>query len=131
MSYNTKNYTEQGGDRTVIGGELKFEEGAVISGDGAADLAAVATETTLGGVKAATKGAGDTVEVKIDGTSKKLYVPTYPVLPTAATASTAGLVSMAANVEAVATEGALADVITALNALLAALKAAGTMAADG
>ncbi|MFA9398833.1 MAG: Head fiber protein [Clostridiaceae bacterium] len=28
MSYNTKNYTEQGGERTVIGGELD------ITGDG-------------------------------------------------------------------------------------------------
>jgi len=38
-----------------------------------------------GGVKADTKGAGDTVEVKIDGSTEKLYVPTYPVLPVKAT----------------------------------------------
>jgi len=38
-----------------------------------------------GGIKADTKGAGDTVEVKIDGSTEKLYVPTYPVLPVKAT----------------------------------------------
>lgn len=30
--YNAKNYTEQGGDRTVIGGELVFENGGKVSG---------------------------------------------------------------------------------------------------
>lgn len=32
MSSNVKNYTEQGGARTVIGGELVFEDGARVSG---------------------------------------------------------------------------------------------------
>lgn len=32
MSYNTKNYTEQGGCKTVIGGELEFKEGARVTG---------------------------------------------------------------------------------------------------
>ena len=32
MSYNTKNYTEQGGEKTVIGGELIIEEGAKVTG---------------------------------------------------------------------------------------------------
>lgn len=32
MSYNTKNYTEQGGEKTVIGGELEVKEGARVSG---------------------------------------------------------------------------------------------------
>lgn len=32
MSYNTKNYTEQGGDVTHIGGSLIFDEGASVSG---------------------------------------------------------------------------------------------------
>ena len=32
MSYNTKNYTEQGGEKTVIGGELVTEEGAKVTG---------------------------------------------------------------------------------------------------
>jgi len=32
MSYNTKNYTEQGGDKTVIGGTLEIKEGASVTG---------------------------------------------------------------------------------------------------
>ena len=32
MSYNAKNYTEQGGEKTVIGGELVIEEGAKVTG---------------------------------------------------------------------------------------------------
>ena len=32
MSYNTKNYTEQGGEKTVIGGTLEFKEGATVTG---------------------------------------------------------------------------------------------------
>ena len=38
MSYNTKNYTEQGGEKTVIGGEVVIkgkvtvEEGAIVEG---------------------------------------------------------------------------------------------------
>ena len=32
MSYNTKHYTEQGGEKTVIGGVLEIKEGASITG---------------------------------------------------------------------------------------------------
>jgi len=32
MSYNTKNYTEQGGGKTVIGGTLEIKEGASVTG---------------------------------------------------------------------------------------------------
>lgn len=32
MNCNTKNYTEQGGDVTYIGGKLIFEEGATVEG---------------------------------------------------------------------------------------------------
>jgi len=32
MSYNTKNYTEPGGEKTVIGGELEIKEGARVTG---------------------------------------------------------------------------------------------------
>lgn len=32
MSYSAKNYTEQGGDKTVIGGTLEIKEGATITG---------------------------------------------------------------------------------------------------
>jgi hypothetical protein len=32
MSYNTKNYTEQGGEKTVIGGTLEIKEEATVVG---------------------------------------------------------------------------------------------------
>lgn len=32
MTYSTKNYTEQGGDKTVIGGTLEIKQGASVTG---------------------------------------------------------------------------------------------------
>ena len=59
MSYNSKNYTEQGGERTVIGGELVIknggrlilEEGADNSGLPSAANQAESTATTVSGLK--------------------------------------------------------------------------------
>lgn len=124
MSYNTKNYTEQGGEKTVIGGTLEIKEGASVTGL-SADPLLVATEETLGGVKAAAADEGDTVEIKI-GEDGKLYAPTYP---TDATESVSGLVKMAAN-QAYSIAEDTATLVTDFNALLAKLKAAGLMAAD-
>ncbi|MBA5849793.1 MULTISPECIES: head fiber protein [Bacillota] len=124
MSYNTKNYTEQGGEKTVIGGTLEIKEGASVTGL-SADPLLVATEETLGGVKAAAADEGDTVEIKI-GEDGKLYAPTYP---TDATESVSGLVKMAANqADSIAED--TATLVTDFNALLAKLKAAGLMATD-
>ena len=122
MSYNTKNYTEQGGEKTVIGGTLEIKEGASVTGL-SADPLLVATGDTLGGVKAAAAGEDDTVEVKI-GDDSKLYVPTYP---TDATESVSGLVKIAAN-QADSMAEDTATLVTDFNALLAKLKAAGLMA---
>jgi hypothetical protein len=123
MGNTSKNYLKDGGDTTVIGGKLEVLEGATVTG--LTETAAAASSAALGGIKADTKGAGDTVECKIDGTSSKLYVPTYPVLPVAATAETAGLVMQAANVSKAAGTNPTA---TEFNALLDALIAAGVMA---
>jgi hypothetical protein len=124
MSYNTKNYTEQGGEKTVIGGTLEIKEGASVTGLSANPLL-VATEETLGGVKATAADEGDTVEIKI-GEDGKLYAPTYP---TDATESVSGLVKKAANqADSIAED--TATLVTDFNALLAKLKAAGLMAAD-
>ena len=46
MSYNAKNYTEQGGEKTVIGGTLEFGPDATVTGLPAA------TKTSTGGVMA-------------------------------------------------------------------------------
>ena len=65
MSYNTKNYTEQGGEKTVIGGTLEFGSNAQVKnfpGGGSYTLPA-ATASTLGGVK-----VGDGLSAEADGT---------------------------------------------------------------
>ena len=54
--YNAKNYTEQGGDVTHIGGTLIIEEGAQVSGlpgssGGAAENQAASTATAVAGLK--------------------------------------------------------------------------------
>ncbi len=49
--YNTKNYTEQGGEKTVIGGELEFAEGARMSGFPGAENQAASTATAVAGLK--------------------------------------------------------------------------------
>jgi hypothetical protein len=59
MGYNTKNYTEQGGDKTVIGGVLevkdggliKIKEGALITGLPIASNQANSTATTISALK--------------------------------------------------------------------------------
>lgn len=123
MGNTSKNYLKDGGDTTVIGGKLEVLEGATVTG--LTETAAAASEAALGGVKAATADETYTVEVKIDATSKKLFVPTYPVIPVAATAETAGLVKQAANVSEATGPNPTA---TEFNALLDALIAAGVMA---
>lgn len=51
MSYNAKNYTEQGGEKTVIGGELEIKEGAQVNGLPSAENQADSTATTVAGLK--------------------------------------------------------------------------------
>lgn len=49
-----------------------------------------AAASSLGGIIAAAKGSGDTVEVKIDSATRKLYVPGYPSVPKLAPVATSG-----------------------------------------
>jgi len=70
MSYNGKNYAEQGGDKWVIGGTLEIKEGATVTGLPAAEVPqaanqadSVATEvaalvTDFNGLLAKLKAAG-------------------------------------------------------------------------
>lgn len=117
MSYNAKNHTEQGGEKTVIGGTLEIlsgativaDEGATVEGFGGGDggyVLPAATSAVLGGIK-----VGSGLSVTEDGTLS-LDGPT----PAAAVA------------ESEATD--VAGVNTVLNAVIAALKAAGLMASD-
>lgn len=51
MGYNTKNYTEQGGEKTVIGGTLEIKEGASVTGLPSAPNQAASTATNVAGLK--------------------------------------------------------------------------------
>ena len=118
MSYNTKNYTEQGGEKTVIGGSLEIKEGATVTGLPTPTIT-MATDSTLGGIKAAEKTETDTVPVKIDETGL-LFVPAYPSIPE--------IPVMANQANSEATE--IAALVSDFNALLLKLKTSGLMAAD-
>ena len=127
-THNTRNYFAHGGGEWVIGGKLTVLEGATV--EGLTTTAAPASADALGGIKAAEKGVGDTVEAKI-GEDAKLYVPAYPedyVLP-AATADTLGGVQLAAN-QVDSAASTIAGLNIEFNALLVKLKAAGIMAPD-
>lgn len=50
MSYNTKNYTEQGGEKTVIGGILEIKEGASVTGLPIAENQVDSTATDVAGL---------------------------------------------------------------------------------
>ena len=50
MSYNTKNYTEQGGEVTHFGGKVVFDDDAEIKGLPAAANQAASTATDVAGL---------------------------------------------------------------------------------
>lgn len=50
MGYNTKNYTEQGGEKTVIGGKLEVLPGALVTGLPVAENQADSTATDAAGL---------------------------------------------------------------------------------
>lgn len=105
MSYNAKNYTEQGGETTRFGGCVIFEEGSTVEGLPAPTLTP-ATASTRGGIK-----VGSGLSITEDGTL-----------------SADGITPAEAVADSEATD--VAGVNTVLNALLAALKAAGLMASE-
>ena len=95
MSYNTKNYTEQGGDVTHIGGKLVFDEGGSIAGfPGAANQEPVtgnqvkdvkdAFNALLIGLKNAGVMIPDSWNVSV------LACPTPAAMPTTQTAENSG-----------------------------------------
>jgi len=111
-----KNYIDPMTGDLVIEGGLKVGGDAVVTGLLDASVLKAAS-TDLGGIKAANAGAGDTVECKINSSSKKLFVPTYPVVPKAAN-------------QAISVAEDAAALLVDFNALLLKLKTAGLMTAD-
>lgn len=148
----TKNYFDPITGALVIGGKMEVKEGAEVTG--LTETAAAASAEALGGIKAAEKGAGDTVECKIDPETKKLFAPAYPVL--AAAGAELGGVKAAekgagdtveckidpvteklfvpaypgTSNQAASTAVDVPAMVVDFNALLTKLKAAGLMAAD-
>ncbi len=113
--YSVKNYTEQGGDVTHIGGKLIIEKGAEVEGldgGGGSYTLPTASADTLGGVKAKAK-TNETVEVAVDEQGN-LYVPEYPTVP-----------QMEKQEDSTAEEAA--QLKEDFNALLQALKSCGLM----
>ena len=106
--YNTKNYTEQGGEVTHINGTLKIGANATVEG------MPFASGLTPGVIKAdgITRDKAYNVEVKIDSETGKLYVPEYPQ----------------ASPVAQSTATTVADLKNSFNALLNALIEGGVMA---
>ena len=51
MSYNIKNYTEQGGEKTVIGGVLELKEKAILIGFPKAENQIDSTANTISDLK--------------------------------------------------------------------------------
>ncbi len=69
MAYNTKNYTEQGGEKTVIGGTLEFTDDAKVEnfpGGGSGYTLPAATKEALGGIYAV-ENLEDCAATDVDG----------------------------------------------------------------
>ena len=115
MSYNTKNYTEQGGEKTDIGGTLEVLDTATVTGI----VAAVVVDDLL------SDDATKVLSAK-QGKALKTAVDTKYTAANA-TEEVAGLVKMAGNVALAA--GEEAPTKTEFDALITALIAAGLMAA--
>jgi hypothetical protein len=113
MSYNTKNYTEQGGEKTVIGGTLEIKEGASVTGITTATI--VDALTSDDATKALSANQGKALKTAVDAKY------------TAANATTAaaGLVKQSV---LVADAAGSAPSKAEFDALIAALKTAGIMA---
>lgn len=105
MSYNAKNYTEQGGDVSHFGGKVVFEEGVEVEGL-SADPLNKASADTLGGIK-----VGEGLSIDADGVLS------------------ADGITPAEN-QADSTATTIAGLVTDFNAMLTKLKTAGLMTAD-
>ena len=95
MSYNTKNYTEQGGDVTHIGGKLVFDEGGSIAGFPGAENFVPKTTNTGADIRSdlntlikKLKDAG--IMIPDEWNVSVLACPTPACMPTSETAANSG-----------------------------------------
>lgn len=127
--HNTKNYSTDGGNELVIGGKLTVLDGATVTGLADAETLPAAAANVLGCVKV---GAG--LDVTAEGVLSLAAATanaTGGVKPgTGLTVSEGAMAIVPAENVAASTATSVADLKTTVNAILAALKAAGFMAAD-
>lgn len=112
MSYNVKNYTEQGGEKTVIGGVLEFGPDAEVKnfpGGGGSEIP-TASDTVKGGIK-----IGDGIYMV--GETLHLF--------TARVGMVGGV--QAAQNQADSTADSVEGLVADFNSLLASLRAAGIL----
>ena len=97
MSYNAKNYTEQGGEVTHIGGKLIFDEGGSIAGFPGAENqetespnsdTVAKVRTSLNNLLTKLKNAG--IMIPDDWNVSVLACPTPASMPTSETAANSG-----------------------------------------
>ena len=105
---NVKNYIEQGGERTVIEGELEIAASGTLTISAGATVAGIVTAPVVDALNSTS-------------TTSALSAKQGKVLNDALTAKTSAL-------QANSTAATVADLVTDLNALLTKLKAAGLMA---
>lgn len=137
MSYNTPNYTEQGGAKTVIGGEIEVTgtidlSAATVEGVVTATVENILTSTETGNALSAAQGKALNDKIVALG-------PIDTLVSTSATAALsakqgkalkdAADAKVAAN-QAASSASDVAGLKTDFNALLTKLKAAGLMVAD-
>lgn len=115
MSYNTKNYTEQGGEKTIIGDTLEIKEGASVTG--------ITTATIVDALTS--EDAGKALSAKQGKALKTLVDAKYTAAN--ATAAAVGLVKQSTKVAAAA--GA-SPTKAEFDALITALVTAGIMATE-
>jgi len=117
MGYNTLNYTEQGGDKTVIGGEIEVTGTITL------------TDATVAGV--VTAPVVDTL-VSESTTSALSAAQGKALKDTADTLATtvAGKITASAAANQAASTEATNPTVAEFNTLLAALKTAGLMVGD-
>ena len=113
--YNTKNYNEQGGDKTVIGGTLEIKSGASVTGLPASSLP-TASKSVKGIVK-----VGTNINVDSAGTISVSF-------PNAGS-GVRGMIYQGANVPDCAATS-VAGVNATLNHLLSVLRAIGARASE-
>lgn len=129
MRTNCKNYTEPGGKKTVFNGDVEFGQGSNVSGLGANPLQP-ATAEALGGVKVG-EGLAITEEGVLSAAAATAEALGGVMVGDGLAITEAGVLSVdpAAAVANCAAED-VAGVVTSLNAVLAALRAAGFMATE-